>query len=93
MPLSNTIRIAPGGEHLYLIGPKRFNMRQLEGEQSFVQDNDFSALMTASPAKSPKLRMAIVNIADAAQVASQYSIHIVYHTLLYDRKIPVQSLG
>ncbi len=93
MPLSRTVRMSPAGEHTYLVGPRRFSMAQLEGEKWITRSDDYTATMTASPVSSPKLRIAIANFGDTAVLAGFYSLHITYHTYLYEPKTPGQSVA
>lgn len=91
MPMCSVIRIAPGGEHNWIVGPKRFTMSEIEGSKSWTTDDDFAAQVTASPAVSPTLRLACANRNGTDDVYVYYTIRITYHTHLYDPKIPSQS--
>lgn len=88
MPLSHTIRISPGGEHTYLVGPRRFNMKQLEGEKWVTRSDDYTARMGSSPVQSPKLRLACADVNDVLITNVQYHLRITYHVFLYEPLTP-----
>lgn len=92
MPLSNTIRIAPGGEHTYLVGPRHTNMAFIEGEKWFTKADDYTALTSASPAATPRIRMAAANLTSATQLGTHYHIRITYHVHLFEPKTPNESV-
>ncbi len=92
MPLSFVRSIAPGGEHTFYV-KRRFSIKELEGENWFQRGDTFQALMTATPAAGPKLRLAVSCLSNSVQQTGiYYQMTLTYHTRLFDRKIPAQSL-
>lgn len=91
MPLTEVIRMSPGGEHTWLVGPRRFTLANIEGESWYTRGDDYEALFGASPAVQPYVRVAAANRAGTTQVAAMYDIRITYHTHLFNPKTPAES--
>ena len=92
MPLTNTVRISPGGEHTYLIGPRKLSMIQIEGENWYTRANDYMATTTASPAASPRLRLSVANLTGTTMLGAHYHVRITYHVHLFEPVTPPESV-
>lgn len=92
MPLTNVLQISPGGEHSFLVSSRRFDLAKIEGESWFTRSADYQALMTATPANGPKVRLAVSCVSNSVQQTGiYYQLRLIYHTHLFERKIPAQS--
>lgn len=92
MPLTNVCRISPAGEHTFIVGPRRFLLQGIEGEQWLTKGDSYQANTTASPTLSPTLQLAVACMNNADAVSMNYSLRIIYHTRLFDPIIPAESL-
>ncbi len=93
MPLTFIRQISPGGEHSFAIAARKFTMAELEGEIWFTRGDTYQALMTGTPPAGPKIRLAASCLSNSVQQTGiYYQITLTYHTRLFDRFLPGQSL-
>lgn len=88
MPFGDEDVIAPAGEHV--VGVQRFyiTMKQIEGDMLSTHIQDYTALTTASPARSPLLHLgACCKNGSSVNTTLYYTVRLIYHTKFWGLRV------